>query len=113
MTIKLVLLSNIAASAFGEGVPADAITSEWVGFTQDDERYLIAGRNRDGDAPDAIVAHFDNDTSFAEFRESGFPLELFALMGGHSYIDTETLGEDVVINVLKEYDAEDDIDFDA
>lgn len=34
MTIKLVLLSNIAASAFGAGVPADAITSEWVGFTQ-------------------------------------------------------------------------------
>lgn len=113
MTIKLVLLSNIAASAFGEGVPADAITSEWVGFTQDGENYLIAGRNRDGDSAEQIVAHFDNDSNFAEFRESGFPLELFALMGGHSFLSTETLGEGVVINVLKEYDAEDDIDFNA
>lgn len=113
MSIKLVILTNIAASAFGADVPEEARTAEWVAFTSDDEGYLIAGRNRDGDSAEDIVAHFDADEGFAGFIAGGLPLELFGIMNGTPFLSRETLGEDVSITELKVYGEEDDVDFSA
>lgn len=100
--LTLVLLSNITTDAFGGNVPEEARQDNWVGFTQDGSSYLIAGRTY-GDSGESVKAHFDNDTDMMGFIESGLPLELFAMMGGHSLLTREALGDNVLIQELAVY----------
>ena len=105
--MKLVLLSNIAAAAFGGSVSEEARSDNWVGFTQDGESYLIAGRTN-GDSAENVKAHFDADDDMQGFLQSGIPLELFAMLNGHALLSRETLGDNVLIQELAEYGEDDE-----
>lgn len=105
--LTLVLLSNIAADAFGDNVPEEARQDNWVGFTQDGSSYLIAGCTN-GDSGESVKAHFDKDTDMLGFIDSGLPLELFAMMGSHSCLPREALGDNVLIQELAVYGSDEE-----
>ncbi|QHR73014.1 hypothetical protein smaasur_36 [Escherichia phage smaasur] len=80
--LTVVLLNNLPASAFGEGVKLEDVQSKQYVAITDGQGYLIAGINKDGDSKEEIEAHF---------REQGLdadmPLALIAMLNGVPFID--------------------------
>lgn len=111
-TLKLVLISNIAADAFDADCVAELQPQTFVGFQRDgDPAALIMGPLGGGSAEE-VKAHFHEDN-----LPPAIPLPLIALFEGLALVGPDNLKE-ATIEVIAEYeqysgDDDDDVDFSA
>lgn len=110
-TLKLVLISNIAADAFDADDVAKLQPLTFVGFQRDGEPGALVVGPTGGDSAEDVKAHFHEDN-----LPPALPLQLVAMFEGLAFVSPDNLKE-ATIEVIAEYeqdsDDDDDVDFSA
>lgn len=109
-TLKLVLISNIAADAFDADDVAELQPQTFVGFQRDGEPGALVVGPTGGDSAEEVKAHFHEGN-----LPPALPLQLVAMFEGLALVSPDNLKE-ATIEVIAEYeqgDDDDDVDFSA
>lgn len=109
-TLKLVLISNIAADAFDADDVAELQPQTFVGFQRDGEPGALVVGPTGGESAEEVKAHYHEGN-----LPPALPLQLVAMFEGLAFVSPDNLKE-ATIEVIAEYeqgDDEDDVDFSA